>query len=118
MSDIQLLPAVVEFLARPHGHFIEGQYQAGEAGPSIEVYDPSRGAVISKVAEASEAEVARAVDSARQAFKGAWAEVSPYQKGVVLNRLADLIETHAEELAQLETLCSGKSINQIGRAHV
>ncbi|MFP3373612.1 aldehyde dehydrogenase family protein, partial [Pseudomonas sp. SIMBA_068] len=44
-------------------------------------------------------------------FKGSWAQVSPYQKGVVLNRLADLIEANTEELAQLETLCSGKSIN-------
>ncbi|WP_085679270.1 MULTISPECIES: aldehyde dehydrogenase family protein [unclassified Pseudomonas] len=111
MSDIQLLPAVVEFLARPHGHFIEGRYLAGEAGPSIAIHDPSSGAVIARVAEASDAEVERAVRSARQAFKGAWAEVSPYHKGVVLNRLADLIEANAEELAQLETLCSGKSIN-------
>ena len=87
MSDIQLLPAVVEFLARPHGHFIDGQYLAAEAGPSIDIHDPSSGAVISRIAEASEAEVARAVVSARQAFKGSWAEVSPYQKGVVLNRL-------------------------------
>ncbi|MEG0246054.1 MAG: NAD-dependent phenylacetaldehyde dehydrogenase, partial [Pseudomonas sp.] len=66
MSDIQLLPAVVEFLARPHGHFIDGQYLAAEAGPSIDIHDPSSGAVISRVAEASEAEVARAVVSARQ----------------------------------------------------
>lgn len=71
MSDIQLLPAVVEFLDRPHGHFIEGQYLAGEAGPSIDIHDPSSGAVIARVAEASEAEVERAVRSARQAFKGA-----------------------------------------------
>ncbi|WP_054901792.1 aldehyde dehydrogenase family protein [Pseudomonas sp. NBRC 111131] len=111
MSDIQLLPAVVEFLARPHGHFIEGHYQVGETGASIDIHDPSTGAVISRVAEACETEVERAVRSARQAFKGAWADVSPYQKGVVLNRLADLIEAHTEELAQLETLCSGKSIN-------
>lgn len=111
MSDIQLLPAVVEFLARPHGHFIEGQYLAGEAGLSIDIHDPSSGTVISRMAEASEAEVEQAVRSARQAFKGAWAAVSPYQKGVILNRLADLIEANGEELAQLETLCSGKSIN-------
>ncbi len=111
MSDIQLLPAVVEFLARPHGHFIDGRYVAGEAGLSIDIHDPSSGTVVSRVADASEAEVQQAVRSARQAFKGAWAEVSPYQKGVILNRLADLIEANAEELAQLETLCSGKSIN-------
>ena len=77
MSDIQLLPAVVEFLARPHGHFIEGHYQVGETGASIDIHDPSTGAVISRVAEACEAEVERAVRSARQAFKGAWADVSP-----------------------------------------
>ncbi|MDF0733116.1 aldehyde dehydrogenase family protein [Pseudomonas entomophila] len=111
MSDIQLLPAVVEFLGKTHGHFIEGQYQAGEATATLDIHDPSSGQVISRVRDASEADVQRAVDSAARAFKGAWASVSPYEKGVVLNRLADLIEANAEELAQLETLCSGKSIN-------
>ena len=44
MSDIQLLPAVVEFLDRPHGHFIEGKYLAGEAGPEyVSIRNRSQG---------------------------------------------------------------------------
>jgi len=111
MSDIQLLPAVVEFLGRAHGHFIDGQYQAGGDGTLIDLHDPSTGKVIAQVGNASVADVERAVSGARQAFKGSWAAVSPYEKGVVLNRLADLIEANGEALAQLESLCSGKSIN-------
>lgn len=111
MTDIQLLPAVVDFLARPHGHFIDGQYRSGDSARLIDVYNPSTGQVVSRFHDASAADVDSAVQGARRAFKGAWAEVSPYEKGVILNRLADLIEANGEELAQLETLCSGKSIN-------
>lgn len=67
--------------------------------------------MINHIVDASDEDIDDAVASARKAFKGAWADTSPYARGVILNTFADLLETHAEELAQLETLCSGKSIN-------
>ncbi|TOP22964.1 aldehyde dehydrogenase family protein, partial [Vibrio parahaemolyticus] len=50
------------------------------------------------------------MEAAHAAFKGAWANTTPMERGNCLNRLADLFEKHLEELAQLETLCSGKTI--------
>lgn len=111
MSDIALLPAVTEFLARVPANFIEGAYQPSTSTQRIAVRNPATGQVISHILDASDEDIEHAVASARKAFKGAWADTSPYARGVILNRFADLLEVHAEELAQLETLCSGKSIN-------
>ncbi|MDT3722448.1 aldehyde dehydrogenase family protein [Pseudomonas oryzihabitans] len=110
MSRIDLLLSVRAYLERPHGHFIDGQYQTGN-GPAFGITDPATGEVIAQVAGADAAQLEAAVAGAQAAFRGPWAETTPYQRGVVLNRLADLIEAHGEELAQLETLCSGKSIH-------
>ncbi len=63
------------------------------------------------MAAADAAQIDAAVNAARRAFTGSWAATLPYQRGAILNRFADLIEAHGEELAQLETLCSGKSIH-------
>lgn len=111
MSEIQLLPKVREYLQRDHGHFIDGLYRSGTSGTSISVVNPASGEVIAHVNGATTAEVEEACLSSRRAFTGEWAQTSPYKRGLVLNRLADLIEANGEELAQLETLCSGKHIH-------
>jgi len=110
MSEIQLLPKVREYLQRDHGHFIDGQYRSGTSGKRIPVVNPANGEVIAHVNGATTAEVEDACLSSRRAFTGEWAQTSPYQRGLILNRLADLIEANGEELAQLETQCSGKHI--------
>lgn len=111
MNEIQLLPQVQDFLQQNHAHFIDGQYYKGHSNTSIPVINPANEEVVTEIANASKADIEAAVFSARSAFKGSWAETSPYQRGVVLNRLADLIEANGEELAQLDTLCSGKTIH-------
>ncbi|BBI54610.1 hypothetical protein HORIV_70310 [Vreelandella olivaria] len=111
MNEIQLLPQVRDFLQQNHAHFIDGQYYTGHSDTSIPVINPANEEVVTEIASASITDIEAAVFSARSAFKGSWAKTSPYQRGVVLNRLADLIEANGEELAQLETLCSGKTIH-------
>ncbi|WP_062380615.1 aldehyde dehydrogenase family protein [Pseudomonas abietaniphila] len=108
---IALLPSVVAFLARDHSNFIDGAAHTSASTRRIGVVDPGTGETVAQLRDAQAEDVNLAVDSARAAFKGAWAHVTPYQRGVLLNRLADLIEANGEELAQLETLSSGKSIN-------
>lgn len=61
------------------------------------------------VAEADAADVDKAVQAARRAFEGKeWKQMEPSERGRLLNRLADLIEQHAEEFAVLESLNNGK----------
>ncbi|MBJ9984788.1 aldehyde dehydrogenase family protein [Acinetobacter sp. S40] len=111
MSEVQILASVQQFMARQHGHFIDGKTTIPEMQERIELINPATEQVISTIAVATEKEVEKAVQSAHEAFTNTWANTSPYERGLKLNKLADLIEQHAEELAQLETLTTGKLIN-------
>ncbi|GAB7532825.1 NAD-dependent phenylacetaldehyde dehydrogenase [Pseudomonas sp. 3A(2025)] len=114
MTDIQLLPQVQAFLDRDHGLFIDGRSVAARGSEKIDVISPANGQVISRVGNANSDDIDAAVASARQGFK-TWSQTAPAVRSSVLHKLADLIEQHGEELAQIETLQSGKII-QISRA--
>ncbi|ANY87180.1 MULTISPECIES: aldehyde dehydrogenase family protein [Pseudomonas] len=114
MSDISLLPSVTAFLARDHGLYIHGETVASQSATRIAVVNPANGETLAQVADANQADVERAVASSRDGFH-AWSRTSPAARAAVLLRLADLLEANREELAQLETLQSGKLIG-IARA--
>ncbi|WP_434462442.1 aldehyde dehydrogenase family protein [Serratia plymuthica] len=111
-----VMDSVSRFLDRQHGLYIDGQWCESSADDRLAVYNPADGQQISSTADANAQDVARAVQSAHKAFTtGAWAQRLPAERERILLRYADLVEQHAEELAQLETLEQGKSIN-IARA--
>lgn len=113
---ISTLPAVQAFLARDHGLFIDGATQAATSGARLDIRNPATGAVVATAANAGPDDVDAAVSSAHRAFtSGAWSGMRPADRERILLKLADLVEEHAEELAQLETLNQGKSLN-ISRA--
>ncbi|MDQ0766252.1 aldehyde dehydrogenase family protein [Streptomyces canus] len=92
--------------------FVGGQWREAADGARTEVVDPSRGAVVTTVAEAGAADVDAAVRSAREAFDGgAWSGLSGRERGRILHRVAELIRENADELAQLESLDVGKPIS-------
>ncbi len=111
MSEVQILQNVQQFMARQHGHFIDGKLVAAELLDKVDIVNPSTEQVVAQISIGSQQDVESAVKSAEHAFQNAWAETTPYERGVKLNKLADLIEQHGEELAQLETLSTGKLIN-------
>ncbi|MDO7197883.1 NAD-dependent phenylacetaldehyde dehydrogenase [Acinetobacter pittii] len=111
MSEVQILQSVQQFMARQHGHFIDGKLVAAEHLDKVDIVNPSTEQVVAQISIGSQHDVESAVKSAEHAFQNAWAETTPYERGVKLNKLADLIEQHGEELAQLETLSTGKLIN-------
>ena len=91
--------------------FIGGQYVDARSGQTFDCISPRSGQVIAKVAACDEADVERAVKAARAAFeKGHWRKMAAKDRKTRLLKFADLIETHAEELALLETLDMGKPI--------
>ncbi|QHC35989.1 aldehyde dehydrogenase family protein [Komagataeibacter xylinus] len=111
MPLTQVLPDVQEFLARPHGLYIAGQWVAPNAEGRLPVFNPATGAVIATTADASPHDVDNAVKAAKTSFDGGvWRLMPPAQRERILLRLADLVERDAEILAQLETLEQGKSI--------
>lgn len=106
------LAGVNPFLERRHGLFIDGAPQPARSGAWLDVFNPATGEIIARVPDAGGEDVGRAVESAREAFvQRRWSGLRPADRERILLKLADLIEQHGEELAQLETLNQGKSIN-------
>ncbi|MGO9212128.1 MAG: aldehyde dehydrogenase family protein [Terriglobales bacterium] len=97
---------------KPGKLLINGEWV--EAGKTFDTINPATGEVLTQVAEASAADVDRAVAAARAAFektgKGAWRSISASERGRLLWKVADLVEKNLEELAELETLDNGKPI--------
>ena len=114
MSDIALLPQVKAFLGRHHALFIDGHALESQSGQTLDVINPATGQVIAQVGTASPGDIDAAVASSRRGFKQ-WSQAAPAVRGQVLLKLADLLEQHREELAQIETCQSGKIIH-ISRA--
>src|ERR1051326_6400671 len=93
------------------GMLIDGEWGDAASGKTFETLNPATGEVIAHVAEGDKTDVDKAVRAAPRAFeKGPWRKISARERGKLLWRLADLIEEHKEELAELETLNNGKTI--------
>ncbi|WMC11207.1 aldehyde dehydrogenase PuuC [Oceanimonas pelagia] len=91
--------------------FIEGEYREAVAGERFAVINPATDTTLAEVSRAREADVNMAVVAARASFEaGVWSQKAPAERKAVLLRLAALMERHAEELALLETLDTGKPI--------
>src|SRR5271157_622098 len=88
---------------------INNKWVDAASGKTFPTINPSTGEVIAQVAEADAADVDKAVAAARAAFeRGAWRKMSASQRGALMYKLADLIEKHADQLAELESLDNGK----------
>jgi aldehyde dehydrogenase (NAD+) len=103
-TQATVVPSVTRLL-------INNSWVPSESGKTFPTINPSTGEEICRVAEADAADVDKAVTVARAAFEGPWRKLRASERGRLLHRLADLIEKNADELAQLETLDSGKPIS-------
>ena len=107
MATAATLKPGVEVRARKL--LINNEWTDSVSGKTFPTINPATGEEICRVAEADAADVDKAVRAARAAFeKGAWRKMSASQRGLLLYRLADLLEKHADELARLEALDNGK----------
>ena len=90
---------------------VDGRLTPAVDGATFDCISPRDGAVIARVARGDLADIDAAVRSARAAFEdGRWCRQSPTQRRQILQRLARLVEEHADELALLESLDMGKPI--------
>jgi aldehyde dehydrogenase (NAD+) len=118
-QTLQIKPRVQEFLKGTKKLLINGEWVEAASGKTFETLDPSTGKVLAMVSEAGSEDVDHAVKSARNAFEnGPWKKMSASERGHLIYKLADLMEAHKEELAQLETLDNGKPINETSNADV
>jgi phenylacetaldehyde dehydrogenase len=102
--------SVGAFLRRPPRLLIGGEWTGPEGGATLPVFDPASGEQIAVVADAGPGDVDKAVAAAREALEsGPWPTLRPAQRELLLWRLSDLIERHADELAELESVDNGKT---------
>ncbi len=92
---------------------IDGKFRDSHSGKTFATINPATEEVIAQVAEGDAADIDLAVKAARKAFdSGPWRKMDARDRGRLMNKLADLIEEHNDELAELETLDNGKPISE------
>ncbi|WP_142661105.1 aldehyde dehydrogenase family protein [Methylacidimicrobium tartarophylax] len=108
---VPIHPRVEEFLRGPKRLLVGGQWVNAASGKTFATVNPATEETLAQVAEADAEDVDRAVRAARSAFTtGPWSRMAPAERGKLLWKLADRIEEHLEEFAQLESLDNGKPL--------
>jgi phenylacetaldehyde dehydrogenase len=90
---------------------IGGKWIEAASGKTFPTYNPATGDILAQVAEGDGEDIDRAVKAARRAFEsGPWRRMTASERGRLIWKLADLLDAHLEEFAQIETLDNGKPI--------
>src|SRR5579863_8149870 len=102
---------VLDFLRKPKLLLIGGKWVPAKSGKTFETINPSNEEVLALVAEGDKPDVDEAVKAARKAYEeGQWSKIGPHERARYLFKIAELIDAHADELAELETLDNGKPL--------
>ncbi|MHC4216907.1 MAG: aldehyde dehydrogenase family protein, partial [Planctomycetota bacterium] len=91
-------------------NYINGRFGEPEGGSYFDDVEPATGAACARVPDSDERDVQRAVDAARNAFRG-WSRTPAAERGRTLGRIADLLEANLEDLARLESIDTGKPLS-------
>ena len=92
--------------------FIDGKWQKPQSGKYFDTINPATEQVLSRVAEADEKDVDKAVRAARNAYEKVWKKTTPAERGKYIFRIARILQEKARELAIIETLDGGKPIRE------
>src|SRR5713101_1075748 len=95
--------------ASHHQNLVGGEWVDAAGGETMEVLNPATGDTIAEVPRASAADVDRAVQAAKRALPE-WLETTPGERAEMLLKLADVIDEHADELAEIESRNVGKPL--------
>ncbi|MBX5441026.1 MAG: gamma-aminobutyraldehyde dehydrogenase [Solirubrobacteraceae bacterium] len=93
-------------------NFIDGAFVAPAEGRTDAVLNPATGETIAHAPSSTQADVDRAVKAARAAFDG-WMNTTPMERQAALLKLADAIEEHGDEIAELEARNAGKPLQAV-----
>ena len=98
---------------RTYQMLIGGEWVDASDGALFDSVNPTTGQVWSRVPEATEADVDRAVRAAHDAFQdGPWSKMTPTERGRHLRRLAELLSERSEALGRTETIAPGKMLKE------
>ena len=111
VAEIRIDQRVSSFVSQPRKMLIGGKWIEAASGKTFATFNPATGGVLAQVAEGDREDIDRAVKAGRRAFEsGPWRRMTPSERGRLIWKLADLLEAHLEEFAQIETLDNGKPI--------
>ncbi len=112
LDKYQVTDETRAFIAQGHQKmFIDGKFVDAENGDTTTVEDPSNSMPLISVPRATVGDLDRAVEAAGRAFKsGPWADLTPGDRQDLLFRLADVMESNAQTLAEIEAIDAGKAI--------
>ena len=102
----------------PHlNHFIGGQWVASGSGKSFPAFNPATGEIIAHLAEGDREDADRAIEAANRA-RDSMRRMSTWDRSRLCRRIADVMETHSDELAHWLSLDQGKPLHGEARAEV
>jgi aldehyde dehydrogenase (NAD+) len=118
-NTLAISKRLADFLVGTKKMFINGEWVESASGQTFDSLNPATGEVLATLYEAGPEDVDRAVNAARAAFdEGPWSKISAAARSRLIYKLADLMEAHSEELAQLDSLDNGKPIRETANADV
>ncbi|MDQ6756546.1 MAG: aldehyde dehydrogenase family protein, partial [Bacteroidota bacterium] len=92
--------------------FINGKFEKPLSKKYFDTINPATEEKLSRIAEANEADVDKAVRAARHAYENVWKKMPPKERGKYIFRIARMVQERARELAVVETLNGGKPIRE------
>jgi acyl-CoA reductase-like NAD-dependent aldehyde dehydrogenase len=99
------------FISRPQRLLIGAERPEAADGRTFATLDPATGREVARVPQAGAQDVEQAVAAARAAFaEGPWATIGAAGREGLMRALANAIEVHAKELAEIESLDNGKPV--------
>ena len=94
-------------------NYINGAWVPALSGETREIINPYNQEVIAIVSESNEEDTKQAISAAREAFDhGEWSNTSATERGQIVSKIAALIERDKEELAEMESLDTGKTVEE------
>lgn len=94
---------------KTYQQFIGGAWVDAASGETLDVINPANAQIIAKVPKSASEDVDRAVDAAEAAF-ATFRKTTPQDRSLMLLRIADLIESRADEFGRLESANAGKPV--------
>jgi aldehyde dehydrogenase (NAD+) len=95
-----------------YGLFINGEFVKPESGKYFDSINPANEEKLSRIADASKADVDKAVAAARAAYRGPWGRMKPAERGKYIYRIARIMQERAREFSVIESLDGGKPIRE------
>jgi betaine-aldehyde dehydrogenase len=91
--------------------YIDGRYQDSTGGETFPAINPANGETLAEIASATREDLDRAVEAAQKGQK-IWAAMTAMQRSRILRKAVDILRDRNDELAQIETLDTGKPLSE------